>query len=48
MSVYKGWSAQELQDQYFLRGLRPNYETEMIPEWLERSRVFQKGAGRLA
>jgi arylformamidase len=45
MSVYKGWSAQELQQQYFLRGLRPDYETEMIPGWLERSRKFREKAG---
>lgn len=45
MSVYKGWSAEELQHQYFLRGLRPDYETEMIPGWLERSRVFREQAG---
>jgi arylformamidase len=45
MSIYKGWSAEDLQHQYFLRGLRPDYETAMIPGWLERSADFRERAG---
>ena len=40
MNVYKGLSAEEIEAQYFLRGLRPGYESTDIPCWLDRSRRF--------
>ena len=40
MNVYKGLSIEEMEAQYFLRGLRPDYETTDVPGWLERSQRF--------
>ena len=44
MEVYKGLSREDLEAQYFLRGLRPSYETTDIPRWLERSQRFVESA----
>ncbi|MBT7647590.1 MAG: alpha/beta hydrolase, partial [Rhodospirillaceae bacterium] len=40
MTVFKGLDADELERQYFLRGLRPEYEVTDIPGWIERSKAF--------
>ena len=40
MQVYKGLSREDIEAQYFLRALRPSYETTDIPQWLETSRRF--------
>ena len=40
MKVYKGLSREDIEAQYFLRGLRPDYEVTDIPDWLERSKRF--------
>ena len=40
MKVYKGLSVEDIEAQYFLRGLRPDYESTDIPGWLERSKRF--------
>lgn len=44
MKVYRGLSAEEIEAQYFLRGLRPSYESTDVPAWLERSRRFLESA----
>ena len=40
MKVYRDLSAEEIEAQFFLRGLRPGYESSDIPVWRERSRRF--------
>ena len=40
MKVYKGLSHEDIETQYFLRGLRPDYEVTDIPDWLEQSKRF--------
>lgn len=40
MNVYKGLSIEDIEAQYFLRGLRPQYESKDLPGWLERSKRF--------
>ncbi len=37
----RGLTAEEIERQYALRKLRPSYETEMVPGWLERSAAFR-------
>ena len=32
----------EIENQYYLRGLRPNYQTEIIPNWIKRSKDYSK------
>ena len=44
MNVYQGLSIEEIEAQYFLRGLRPDYETTDVPGWLERSQRFLESA----
>lgn len=44
MKVYKGLSREDLETQYFLRGLRPDYEVTDIPDWLARSKRFVESA----
>ena len=39
--VCRGLSAEEIEKQYALRKLRPAYEKEMVPGWLERSARFR-------
>ena len=39
--VCRGLSADEIEKQYALRKLRPAYEKEMVPGWLERSARFR-------
>jgi arylformamidase len=40
MEVYKGLTREELQAQYYLRALRPDYEVTVIPDWLDESKRF--------
>lgn len=40
-AVCRGLSAEEIEQQYALRKLRPSYEAEMVPGWLERSARFR-------
>ena len=42
MPVYKGMTKDEIEAQYFLRGTRPDYQSTMIPDWIERSTHFRK------
>ena len=42
--VYKGLTRDEIEAQYFLRGTRPDYQSRMIPDWIERSARFRKQA----
>ena len=44
MKVYKGLSVEDIEAQYFLRGLRPDYEVSDVPGWLARSRRFVESA----
>jgi arylformamidase len=37
ITVYKGFTAEELEAQYNLRRRRPDYDTAVIPRWAERS-----------
>ncbi len=40
--------AEEIERQYFLRALRPDYEITVIPDWIDRSeRFLQKYQGNL-
>ena len=32
----------EIENQYYLRGLRPNYQTEIIPNWIKRSKDYSE------
>ena len=38
----KIYSDEEIEKQYFLRGLRPDYDTTVIPDWIERSDNYKK------
>ena len=40
-AVCRGLTAGEIEQQYALRKLRPAYEKEMVPGWLERSARFR-------
>ena len=40
MSLCRGMTREQIEAQYFLRALRPDYETTMLPGWLERSSRF--------
>ena len=40
MKVYPDLSTEEIEQQYFLRGLRPDYDTAVIPLWIERSQAL--------
>ena len=44
MKVYKGLGVEEIEAQYFLRGLRPDYEVSDVPGWLARSTRFVESA----
>lgn len=39
--VYKGLTREDIEAQYFLRGTRPDYQSKMIPHWIERSARFR-------
>ncbi|MDC0037327.1 alpha/beta hydrolase [Alphaproteobacteria bacterium] len=32
----------EIENQYYLRGLRPNYQTKIIPNWINRSKDYSE------
>ncbi len=42
MSLYKGYSKEQLEEQYNLRARRPDYETAVVPDWLERSKRYRE------
>jgi len=33
---------EEIENQYYLRGLRPNYQTEVIPNWIKKSKDYSE------
>lgn len=33
--LYKGMTQDDIEAQYFLRGTRPDYQSKMIPDWIE-------------
>ena len=37
LTYHKKYSAEEFDSQYNLRSKRPDYESTVIPEWIERS-----------
>ena len=43
-AVWRGYSEAEIESQYFLRGLRPDYEVTVIPDWIEASATFRASA----
>ena len=40
MDTYPNISKEEIEHQYFLRGLRPDYDVTVLPDWVERSECF--------
>jgi arylformamidase len=42
--VYKGLTREDIEAQYFLRGTRPDYQSKMIPDWIERSSRLRNDA----
>ncbi len=42
MLTYPNISKAEIERQYFLRGLRPDYEQTVVPDWLSRSETFSQ------
>ncbi len=42
--VFRGLTREDVEAQYFLRATRPNYETDDLPAWLQRSKKFVETA----
>ncbi|MBX2869405.1 MAG: alpha/beta hydrolase [Acidiferrobacterales bacterium] len=48
MQTYPNISKSEIERQYFLRGLRPDYDVAVVPDWLSRSSEFsQRFTGKI-
>ena len=44
MEIHKGLTAGELEAQYNLRALRPDLDSRVFPDWLERSTALRESA----
>ena len=42
MKEFTKLTKDEIENQYYLRGLRPNYQTEVIPNWIKKSKDYSK------